>query len=366
MKHLNKIFAVSVLAISAVTAANAKIVSETMLNTSLESKVPTTRTVNSKALSADITLDATDVLTSTQQTAVNSGITSTLVGKITTNESAISTLNGSGAGSVAKAIADAIDANNTTKDATTVTHEANTAVGSTTQPVYIDTDGSAKATNTLGSWAWRSDTVKTADIEDANVTKAKLDSTVQASLDKADSALQTHQAIATGTTNGTISVAGTDVAVAGLQSGAYAPAYSLPIATDTTLGGVKEGTNVSINSTTGAISVGTASGSAKGVMQVGSDLAVADGVVSVDKATTVASGNTKPVTSDAVNTALNAKQANLAGTQGQLVITTGVAGSVTYSPAYPTVAPTNPDGEYILTAKKDGDNIVYAWENVGR
>lgn len=67
--------------------------------------VPTTRTVNNKALSSDITLTAGDVnalpdsttindlTTTAQQDALNSGATSTLIGKITTNETAINTIN---------------------------------------------------------------------------------------------------------------------------------------------------------------------------------------------------------------------------------------------------------------------------------
>ena len=67
--------------------------------------VPTTRTVNNKALSSDITLTAGDVnalpdsttindlTTTAQQNALNSGATSTLIDKITTNETAINTIN---------------------------------------------------------------------------------------------------------------------------------------------------------------------------------------------------------------------------------------------------------------------------------
>lgn len=63
--------------------------------------------------------------------------------------------------------------------------------------------------------------VITAKIADANVTKAKLSTAVQASLDKADSAVQS---IATGAANGTIAVDGSDVAVKGLGSAAYTDA----------------------------------------------------------------------------------------------------------------------------------------------
>ena len=91
-----------------------------------------------------------------------------------------------------------------------------------------------------------------------------------------------------------------------LASGAYSAAYSLPTASSSTLGGVKIGSNVSINS--GTISVADASTSAKGVMKVGTDLKVSSGTVSVDKSTSVASGDTKPVTSGAVYNALSNKQ----------------------------------------------------------
>jgi hypothetical protein len=60
----------------------------------------------------------------------------------------------------------------------------------------------------------------TASITDGTVTKAKLVSAVQTSLNKADTALQSSD-IAEGATNGTIAVKGTDVAVHGLGSAAY-------------------------------------------------------------------------------------------------------------------------------------------------
>lgn len=53
------------------------------------------------------------------------------------------------------------------------------------------------------------------------IPKTDLASAVQTSLGKADSAIQAHQTIASGSTNGTISVAGSDVAVKGLGSAAY-------------------------------------------------------------------------------------------------------------------------------------------------
>lgn len=57
-----------------------------------------------------------------------------------------------------------------------------------------------------------------ATITDGSITKAKLDASVQASLGKADTAVQT---ITSGDTNGSIKVDGTDVAVSGLGTAAF-------------------------------------------------------------------------------------------------------------------------------------------------
>ena len=65
--------------------------------------------------------------------------------------------------------------------------------------------------------------ITTVKIKDANVTKAKLANDVQASLGKADSAVQT---VATGTKNGSIAVDGTDVDVKGLGTAAFASSDS--------------------------------------------------------------------------------------------------------------------------------------------
>lgn len=64
----------------------------------------------------------------------------------------------------------------------------------------------------------------TASVKAGSLTKTMLASDVQESLGKADSAVQ---AIAVGTTNGTISVDGEDIAVKGLQDAAYATVASL-------------------------------------------------------------------------------------------------------------------------------------------
>ena len=70
-----------------------------------------------------------------------------------------------------------------------------------------------------------SDTHKvTASVKAGSLTKTMLDSGVQGSLNKADSAVQT---VVTGETNGTIKVDDTEVAVAGLQDAAFATIESI-------------------------------------------------------------------------------------------------------------------------------------------
>lgn len=56
---------------------------------------------------------------------------------------------------------------------------------------------------------------------EGGIPKADLEQAVQTSLGKADTALQSHQTITTGTANGTIAVAGKNVAVKGLAALAY-------------------------------------------------------------------------------------------------------------------------------------------------
>jgi hypothetical protein len=84
------------------------------------------------------------------------------------------------------------------------------------QLIEYVTSGSAKSDPIVV--AVSADHKVTATITDGSITKAKLAAAVQTSLGKADSAVQT---VATGTTNGTISVDGTEVPVAGLGSAAY-------------------------------------------------------------------------------------------------------------------------------------------------
>ena len=60
--------------------------------------------------------------------------------------------------------------------------------------------------------------VETANIKDKNVTKAKLEESLQDSIDKADSAVQS---VVTGEKNGTIKVDNTEVTVRGINSAAY-------------------------------------------------------------------------------------------------------------------------------------------------
>lgn len=104
-------------------------------------------------------------------------------------------------------------------------------LANSTKPIYINvgslieyvTGGSGE--NDAIQINVSSDTHKvTASVKAGSLTKTMLASDVQESLGKADSAVQT---IAVGTTNGTISVDGEDVAVKGLQDAAYATVASL-------------------------------------------------------------------------------------------------------------------------------------------
>ena len=87
----------------------------------------------------------------------------------------------------------------------------------------------------------------TATITDGTITKAKLENSVQTTLNKADSALQASD-ITTGATNGTIDVDGTEVAVAGLGTAAYTASTAYATAAqgakaDTAIQGIAEGAN---------------------------------------------------------------------------------------------------------------------------
>ena len=106
-----------------------------------------------------------------------------------------------------------------------------TIANSTSSKLYIPADGLVEYV-TSGSKdtdavvvAVSNDHKVTATLTDKGVLKAKLSQDVQTSLGLADSALQKAD-IKTGTSNGTISVKGTDVAVKGLGSAAYKAAVT--------------------------------------------------------------------------------------------------------------------------------------------
>lgn len=109
---------------------------------------------------------------------------------------------------------------------------ANVTVAESANDGKISVNGKDVAVHGLGSAAYTASTayissdagaVKTANIDNKQVTEEKLAQTVQNSLDAANSALQKAD-IAGGTANGTIAVEGTDVAVTGLDTAAYAKA----------------------------------------------------------------------------------------------------------------------------------------------
>lgn len=104
-----------------------------------------------------------------------------------------------------------------TKPLTSITGKSEVAVSSTqpTNPdeiLWINPDGNSKYESLIDSKYTK---------PEGGIPKSDLSSEVQASLDKADTALQSHQTITTGSVNGTISVGGTNVSVKGLGSLAY-------------------------------------------------------------------------------------------------------------------------------------------------
>lgn len=144
--------------------------------------------------------------------------------------------------------------------------------------------------------------VTTVKIADGNVTKAKLATTVQASLDKADSALQKAN-ITSGTANGTIAVGGTDVAVKGLGSAAY---------TDSTAYATAE-QGAKADSAVQSVVSGTANGT---IAVDGKDVAVKGLASAAYKAAGSAVGNV-PVNGAALGTTTNVPVVTNAS--GQLV-----------------------------------------------
>lgn len=110
-----------------------------------------------------------------------------------------------------------------------------------------NTISAAIVAKSIGTTELADSAVTTVKIADGNVTKAKLAAAVQTSLDLADSALQAAN-ITTGTSNGTISVDGTDVSVKGLGSAAYTASgdYDAAGSANTALTSAKSYTDTSI------------------------------------------------------------------------------------------------------------------------
>ena len=104
-----------------------------------------------------------------------------------------------------------------TKPLSSITGKTEVYVGSTTptnpdEILWIDPNGNSKYESLIDSKYTK---------PEGGIPKSDLSSEVQASLNKANTALQSHQMITTGGVNGTISVGGTNVAVKGLGSLAY-------------------------------------------------------------------------------------------------------------------------------------------------
>ena len=107
------------------------VASEKAVKAYADTKVPSTRKVNNKALSSDITLSASDVGALPDSTVIPT-ITDTYSGT-------------SSDGMSGKAVASAISGLQPSN--TAVTHTASTAVGNNKTPVYVASDGTATALN---------------------------------------------------------------------------------------------------------------------------------------------------------------------------------------------------------------------------
>ena len=158
-------------------------------------------------------LDGDNVKTSGSNTGVITAITAT-DGVVTATKAQIGTADIADNAGIKKTQLDSSVQTSLTKADTAVQNFnslTSTETGSGTVVKGVS-QTAGKVTVTMGK-------IGTADIAaDAGITKTQLDSSVQTSLTKADTAVQS---VKSGTANGTIDVDGTDVAVKGLGSAAY-------------------------------------------------------------------------------------------------------------------------------------------------
>ena len=208
MSTMKKILTVSVIAMAAVSAANATIVSSSMLEDQLSGYVPTTTTVNSKALSGNISLGAGDVGAVPTSRTVNSKALSsdvTLAGSdiavtgyskpnATSAIAATDTVNAA-LGKLEKALDGKQGSGSYVPTTTTVngkalsgnisltasdvgavaSNNAITASGTTNKIVQYDAKGLVVAGTTAGSLATKSE-VGSAEITDGSIVNADISS----------------------------------------------------------------------------------------------------------------------------------------------------------------------------------------------
>ncbi|MDO4423199.1 MAG: hypothetical protein Q4C08_00165 [Pseudomonadota bacterium] len=155
-------------------------------------------------------------------------------------------------------------------------------------------------------------------IKNGTITETQLNNTVNASLDLADSALQKAD-IATGTTNGTIKVEDTEVAVAGLGTAAYKAdtAFDVAGAANTAEGNAKSYTDGQIQLLTAETEVvGTNDGSyVTAVSQTDGKIQVS--TVAFD--TALNADSTNAVQNKVVNTAIEGIKTTLGGLNGKQI-----------------------------------------------
>lgn len=178
----------------------------TGLNTALNGKVPTTRTINSKALSANVVLAGADILVGGDGTYRADSLQDTI---------------------------EAIDGRITQAAASGV-QSFSGQTGAITVDTATTTNGQVKFSMSSKQLKGTVNGLKSAAYTEASAYATAAQGT------KADSALQ-KASIATGTANGSISVGGTDVPVKGLGSAAYtaSTAYDASGAATTALNSAK-------------------------------------------------------------------------------------------------------------------------------
>lgn len=210
--------------------------------------------------------------------------------------------------------------NLTTAIATAKSEAIETAKGETTSQVSAAKSELQGKIDAVVAGGLTENSVAGTAIKDGTISETQLNTSVNASLDLADSALQKAD-IVTGTANGTIKVEGVDVAVAGLGTAAYKAdtAFDAAGAANTAEANAKAYTDEKVNALDAeAEIVGTNDGSYV------TTVAQTDGKIKVSTVafdTTLNATSTNAVQNKVVNTAIEGIKTNLGGLSGKNIAT---------------------------------------------